>query len=400
MNQATWNRSGLKRSLLSIAIGMIVAGLLIQLSGYNALTAYGALWTGATGLQAGPAMGPSDITVGTGHLDLFQLAQSLATITPLLLCGLAVALGLRAGLFNIGAQGQMTAGALAAACAGLIGSTGHGGLPAFIHVPLIIAVGGIAGAVWGGLAGFLKAWRGVHEVISTIMLNFIGLDLATYLVSHNLRDPHSQNLQTTTIAPSALLSPLVAHSNLTIGLFLAIAAAIGLNFLISKTSTGFSIRAVGNNPEAAEANGISTARTLVFTMALSGGLAGIAGALEVMGVHHRYVDGLAGSYGFDGIAVALLAGLSGGGAILSAIFFGLLASGSDSMQATTSVPAPVAVVVQAIVIIFVGIRQFGFGQFTKRPDPGPSTPGDPPVGSESADSAPTLEERSAANAGN
>jgi simple sugar transport system permease protein len=350
----------LKRSLLSIAVALIVAGFLIQASGYNALAAYGALWTGATGLQSGPANGPADITIGTGHLDLFQLAQSLATITPLLFCGLAVAVGLRAGLFNIGAQGQMTVGALGAACVGLLGSSGRTVLPPLIHMLLTISMGAIVGAAWGALAGFLKAWRGVHEVISTIMLNFIGIDLVTYLVSHNLKDPHSQNLQTTTIAPTSLLPPLVAHSNLTIGLLLAIAAAIGINFLISRTSLGYRIRAVGNNPDAAEANGISTARTLIVTMAFSGGLAGIAGALEVMGVHHRYVDGLAGSYGFDGIAVALLAGLSGGGAILSAFFFGLLASGSDSMQATTSVPAPVAVVVQAIVIIFVGIRYLPF----------------------------------------
>ena len=373
MSEASTHSGGLKRSLLSVTFGLVAAGILIQLSGYNALAAYGALWTGATGLQAGPAMGPADITIGTGHLDLFQLAQSLATITPLLLCGLAVAVGLRAGLFNIGAQGQMTVGALAAASVGLIGSSVHGALPALIHVPLTIAAGAVVGAAWGGLAGLLKAWRGVHEVISTIMLNFIGIDLATYLVSHNLRDPHSQNLQTTTIAPSALLSPMVAHSNLTVGLFLAIAAAIGMNYLISRTSAGFMVRAVGNNPEAAEANGISTGRTLIFTMALSGGLAGIAGALEVMGVHHRYVDGLAGSYGFDGIAVALLAGLSGGGAILSAIFFGLLASGSDSMQATISVPAPVAVVVQAIVIIFVGVRYLPF--LRKREIPLPTPPG-------------------------
>ena len=364
----------LKRSLVSIGAGLLIACVLIQVSGYSAPAALGALWTGATGLQGGPASGPTDIAFGSGHLNTFQLAQSLSTVTPLLFCGLAVALGLRAGLFNIGAQGQMTVGALAAAAFGLIGVSSRGGLPPALHIPLTILVGALAGGLWGALAGQLKAWRGVHEVISTIMLNFVGLNFANYMVSHNLKDPHSQNLQTSRMAESALLSPIVAHSNLTVGLALAVLMAVATAFLISRTSPGFAIRAVGLSSEAAEAAGISTARTLVLTMFLSGALAGIAGAIEVMGVHHRYVDGVAGSYGFDGIAVALLGGLGGGGAILSALFFGLLASGSDAMQSLTSVPAPISVVVQAIVIMFVGIRYFGGGSRRS----GKTPPSDPP----------------------
>ncbi len=371
MNEPLTARGGIQRSLLSIAAGLVIACVLIQASGFSAIAALSALWTGATGLQSGPALGPTDITIGSGHLNSFQLAQSLATVTPLLFCGLAVALGLRAGLFNIGAQGQMTVGALAAAAVGLIGASGGPGLPPLLHVPLAIAAGALAGGLWAAIAGLLKAWRGVHEVITTIMLNFVGLNLASYLVSHNLKDPHSQNLQTARMAASALLSPIVPHSDLTLGLALAIAAAVGTAFLISRTSTGFAIRAVGLSSEAAEAAGISTARTLVLTMALSGALAGVAGAVEAMGVHHRYVDKVAGSYGFDGIAVALLGGLGGGGAILSALFFGFLAKGSDAMQALTSVPAPVSVIVQAIVIMFVGIRTFGSRiakAVTNRPD--------------------------------
>ena len=284
------------------------------------------------------------------------MAQSLATVTPLLFCGLAVGLGLRAGLFNIGAQGQMTVGALAAAAVGLIGAAGPGGIPPLLHVLMIIAAGALAGGVWGAIAGLLKAWRGVHEVISTIMLNFVGINVATYLVSHNLKDSGSQNLQTGRLAASGVLPPLVPHTNLTTGLILALLAAAAVSLFISRTRAGYAIRAVGLNAEAAEAAGIRTGRVLFGAMMLSGALAGVAGAIEVAGVHHRYVDGLAGSYGFDGIAVALLGGL-GGGAILSALFFGLLASGSDAMQALTSVPAPVSVVVQAIVIVFVGIRR-------------------------------------------
>ena len=367
MNGALTERGGIKRSLISIAVGLFIAGLLIQLSGFSAVQAFSALWSGATGLQAGRAMGPSDITIGSGHLNLFQLAQSLAKVIPLLFCGLAVAIGLRAGLFNIGAQGQMTVGALAAAAVGLIGASSGAGLPPLLHILLTLLAGALTGAAWGALPGFLKAWRGVHEVISTIMLNFVGINVVNYIVSHNLKDPHSQNLQTTQIASSAVLAPLVPHSSLSVGLILALCTALAMTCLIARTSSGFAIRAVGFSPEAAEAAGISTARTLVFTMTLSGAFAGLAGAIEVMSVHHRYIDGVAGTYGFDGIAVALLGGLGGGGAILSALFFGLLASGSDAMQSLTSVPAPISVVVQAIVILFVGMRFAARGKKTVVP---------------------------------
>jgi len=377
LNEALAAKGGFRRAVFSIVLGLLIAGVLIQLSGFNALAAFAALWSGATGLQGGPALGPSDMALGSGHLNKFQLAQSLSTVTPLLLCGLSVALGLRAGLFNIGAQGQMTMGALAAAAVGLVGASEGRTLPPSVHIPLALCAGVAAGAGWGAIAGFLKAWRGVHEVITTIMLNFIGINIATYLVSHNLKDPHSANLQTSRMAPSALLQPLVPHSNLTVGLILAIVAAVAVTFLIARTSIGYTIRAVGSNSEAAEAAGISTQRTLILTMALSGGLAGLAGAIEAMGVHHRYVDGLAGSYGYDGIAVALLGGAGGAGAIFSALFFGLLASGSDAMQALTSVPAPVSTVVQAIVILCVGVRRLGF--FRKSATTATPLDSDPPT---------------------
>ena len=346
-------KSRLIRSGISISLGLILAALLIQISGYNAIEAFSALWIGATGLQSGVASSsPTEVALGAGHLNLFLLAQSLARVTPLLFCGLAVALALRAGLFNIGAQGQMVVGALAGAAVGLAPTS----LPPALHVTLALAGGAAAGAFWGVIPGILKAWRGVHEVLSTIMLNFIGLNLVAYLVSHNLKDPNSQSLQTSQIAKSAWLEPLVAHSNLTIGLLIAVLFALALPFFLSRTPLGFQIRAVGLNPEAAKAAGISVEKTIAITMALSGALAGLAGAIEVAGIHHRYVDGVAGSYGFDGIAVALLGGAGGGGAILSALFFGFLSTGSDYMQSLTHVPAPVAVVVQAVVILFVGIK--------------------------------------------
>ena len=351
MKQRLLERSGILRPVMSVAVGLILAAAMMALSGFSPGEAFSALWTGATGLAAGPPMGTHDIAFGSGHIALFQMAQSFSKMTPLLFCGLAVALGLRAGLFNIGAQGQMTFGALVAAAVGM-----RTGIPPVVHVPLTLVVGALAGAAWGALPGLLKARRGVHEVISTIMLNFIALDIANYLITHNLHDANSQNPQTPEISASAILTPLIPHTAMTLGLLLALLAALALTALIRFTALGYAIRAVGLGAEAARASGIAVPRTLIVTMALSGALAGIAGAVEVMGVQHRYAVGIAASYGFDGIAVALLGGLGGIGVILSALFFGGLASGSSYMESLTNVPAPISVIIQAVIIAFVGMR--------------------------------------------
>lgn len=350
-----WAGNGFLRPLLSVCCGLFLAGLVMQFSGYNALAAFGALWAGATGLQKGAANGPMDIPFAGMHLSQFALAQSLAKVTPLLFAGLAISLGLRAGLFNIGAQGQMTLGALGAAVVGQIGAE-HTVLSPMLHVPLVLLTGAIVGALWGALPGLLKSWRGVHEVISTIMLNYVALDMSLYLVTHRLKDPTSMASETPAIAQSAWLTALVPGANLTAGLLLALLAAILLTFLMRRTALGYEIRAVGLGAEAARSAGIPVARIVVITMALSGALAGLAGAIEVMSVHHRFVEGLAGSYGFDGIAVALLGNLNGLGVTLSALFFGALANGAGFMQMQTDVPDSIAVLVQAVVIIFVGMR--------------------------------------------
>lgn len=351
MRERLLARSGILRPILSIVVGLLLAGILMALSHYSPQQAFSALWTGATGLAAGAPRGLLDRAFGSGHIDLYQLAQSLSKMTPLLFCGLAVALGLRAGLFNIGAQGQMIFGALAAAWVGL-----RPGLPPLVHIPLTLAAGAIAGGLWAALPGLLKARRGVHEVISTIMLNYIALAISNYLIKHDLRDPDSQNMQSPQIAASAVLTPLISHTALTAGLLLALLAALGVALMIRYTALGYSIRAVGLGSEAARAAGIAVPRTLIVTMALSGALAGLAGAVEVMGVQHRFMQGIAANYGFDGISVALLGNMNGLGIVLSALFFGGLASGSAYMESLTNVPAPISVIVQAVVIAFVGMR--------------------------------------------
>ncbi len=365
MNGRLLKTGRLLRPLFAIVCGLGIAALVMQLSGYNVREAYSALFTGATGIEPGAARGASQIALGTlpvfsrpYHLNTFLLAQSLAKSTPLLFCGLAIALGLRAGLFNIGAQGQMTVGALAAAFVGQwgIGKGDSGTFPPLLHITLVLMAGAAAGALWGALPGLLKAYRGVHEVIATIMLNYVAINATTYFVTHTLKDPNSAAAQSARIAKSAWLAPFVAGSNLTAGFLLALLAAAALAFLIGRTSLGFRIRAVGMGADAAAAAGISVPRTLIVTMALSGALAGLAGGVEVVGVQHRFIQGIASNYGYDGIAVALLGGLGGGGVGLSALFFGALSSGAAHMQTLTDVPDSIAVIVQAIVIIFVGVR--------------------------------------------
>jgi simple sugar transport system permease protein len=223
---------------------------------------------------------------------------------------------------------------------------------------MVMLAGAAAGGLWGALPGILKAARGVHEVISTIMLNFVALDIATYLVTHSLHDPTPNNMaaESPLMANTSWLWPYVHGSSFTAGLPIALCCAALVALLIRRSAPGFQIRAVGLGAEAARANGINVGKVLVLTMALSGAISGLAGAIEVMAIHHRYVGGVAGTFGFDGIAVALLGNLTGEGVVLGAFFFGSLASGSLYMETTAMVPAPISEIVQAAVIIFVGMR--------------------------------------------
>ncbi|HEV2474520.1 MAG TPA: hypothetical protein VGS41_17715, partial [Chthonomonadales bacterium] len=193
----------------------------------------------------------------------------------------------------------------------------------------------------------------------TIMLNYIAADLASYLVTHQLKDPGSMAAQTREMSHGAWLAPLTPGSGLTAGLLLALAAAAWYGFLLRRTAVGYEIRAVGLGQAAARAAGLPVQRTMILSMALAGALAGLAGALEVMGIHHRYVEGVAGTYGFDGIAVALLGGLATAPVILSALFFAALVSGAAYMELQTGVPSSIAVVIQAVVIVAVGVRVLG-----------------------------------------
>jgi simple sugar transport system permease protein len=318
-------------------------------SGTAVANAYKALFTGALG-------SPSRYreAFGTGELTEIlrafgPVSETLLVATPLIFAGLSVALGFRAGLFNIGAEGQITAGAMLASVAGF----SFGGLPGPIHLALIVAAGFVGGAAWGFIPGILKAKTGAHEVITTIMLNFVAANLALYFLNTTFfqrpdrTDPISK--------PAEALYPRLFGSSLRLhaGLLVAVGVAVIVAWLLNRTTWGFEFRAVGANPSAARAAGMSPAWTYATVMALAGGLAGLGGANQIASVTPSLTPGFSSGYGFDAIALALLGRARPSGVVLAAILFGILRGGSRAMQAATQTPVDIVTVIQALIIMFI-----------------------------------------------
>jgi simple sugar transport system permease protein len=279
-----------------------------------------------------------------------SLSESLFAATPLLLAGLSVALGFRAGLFNIGAQGQMLMGGLAATYVGVYVS-----LPGIIHIPLTLLAGFAGGMIWGGLAGLLKARTGAHEVITTIMGNFIAVFFMQWVLTTGIQDPGRNNPVSAELVTSARLPRLFGVDyRVTIGLLLAIAFVFAVHWLLYQSSIGFEFRAVGSNPKAGSYAGMNVAIVVTLAMALAGGLAGMAGANQVMGLEpYKATPALAGAVGFDAITVALLGRSNPVGVLWAALLFGALAAGGREMQGAAQVPIDLVVVLQALIVIFV-----------------------------------------------
>jgi general nucleoside transport system permease protein len=279
------------------------------------------------------------------------LSRTLEEATPLALTGLSVALAFRAGLFNIGAAGQLVIGAT---CAGWVGFTWD--LPAAIHLPVAVVAGFAGGAAWGSIAGVLKARTGAHEVITTIMLNYIAYYVLDYALRSDAFQPEgrddliSKGVRDSARLPEYSLGELTVHA----GLFLAIAAAVIVWWLLERSTVGFRLKAVGANPFASRYAGMSVGAMFILAMLLAGGLAGLAGTTNILGrpsfsLTSRYYNFL----GFDGIAVALLARANPIGVLAAAFLFCVLRSGSTGMQAATSTPVDIIVVIQALIILFV-----------------------------------------------
>lgn len=326
-----WVVNALLVPLASVLCGFAVAGVAVAVTGSDPIQALTALFQGAF----------------TNHQ---AFAETLVSSIPYLFLGLGVALGFRAGLFNIGAEGQFYVGALA----GVFVAYSIHGLPGLIEIPLALAAGMLGGFVWSAIAGALKARFGAHEVITTIMLNYIAFLLANYLINGGLMlAKHVSTPRTPEIDPNAQLPILVPDTRLHFGLVLALLAVPAVWFLIQRTTVGFRLRSVGFNPTASRANGMSVGRTLVLSMGISGALAGLAGIVQVLGISHHMTDTVAAGYGFDAIAVALLARSNPWGVLPAALLFGALRNGASFMQLETQVSSDLISVVQAMVIIFV-----------------------------------------------
>ncbi|MBA3415765.1 MAG: ABC transporter permease [Chloroflexia bacterium] len=339
---------------LAVVTALAVGAALILATGGDPLLAYGGLWEGSFGRPA-------------------SVSETLVWATPYILAGLAVALAFKGGLFNIGAEGQLAVGALFGAWIGF----GLSGVPWPLHALLALVGGACAGAAWAGIAGVLKARTGAHEVITTIMLNYIALLGTGYLLAGPLKDPSPFVVlaQTPKVLESARLPALFADFRIHWGFAIALLLAVGAWWLLFKSTVGFAIRTVGLNPTAAQYAGISVGRTIVLTMALSGALAGIAGAIEVVGVNYYHTPGFSVGYGFDSIAVALLGKSHPLGVVPAAILFGALRAGATRMQFVSQIPIDVISIVQALVLMFVAADQIVRGIYRIRRRP--SDPTDP-----------------------
>ena len=321
---------------------------------WNAIaTAYGALFKGCIGsfpdifhgIQNYFATGDSKPLL----LAIYPFTESLATSTPYILAGLAVAVGFKCGLFNIGAEGQFGIGAL---CSAFVGYSIHG-LPWFIHLPLALLAGAAGGALWGAIPGFLKGFTGAHEVVTTIMMNYISFRLSDWLLNGPMKAKGYRPL-TPVIEKSAMLPRFFPDPlRFNWGFILALAMAVFVFWFLFKTTLGFEIRAVGANPDGARYAGMNIVRNFVIAMTLSGALAGLAGAVQVLGIDHWVGQGFSAGYGFDSIAIALLGQSQPFGVVLAALLWGTLRSGATSMQSLAGVPIDIISIIQGLVIVFV-----------------------------------------------
>ncbi len=319
--------------LWAVVAAFLVGAVALLSAGVDPLAAYGVMVEGTLGSWA-------------------AVGLTLQKSVPLIFAGLGVAFALHASLFNIGAEGQLYIGAMVGTMIALYVK----GLPIWLHIPLALLGAFVGGAIWGGIPGYLRAKRGLSEIIMTIMLNYVGFWFVSFMVHGPIREGgNSYYPQTDIVAATAQLPVFWKAGRLHIGFPLAILAAVIVYIILYRTTLGYQIRAVGRGANAARHAGISPGRNITIAMVVGGGLAGMAGIMEVLGVQHRLSDFFSPGYGYDAIAVALLAKGNPFGVVLAAVFFGALRAGSNQMQRTMGVPASVAAFIQGITVLFVAV---------------------------------------------
>ena len=315
---------------LSVILALLIGSILLLFIDVNPLEAYKYLIFG-------------------NFTSVYNISEIFVKATPIILTGLAFTFAYRSGLFNIGADGQMFAGAIAAVYLGL--KTGH--MSPFISITICLIGAMLAGAVFGIIPGLLKGIFGSSEIITTIMFNYIALYLVSYVVDKPLREASGFYPQTDLIGENAFLPYIIKNTRLHIGIIIAIILAVLVYIILWKTPFGFKLRAVGLNPDGAEYSGISIKKSIVISLAISGALAGVAGFTEISGIHHRLLDNFSRNVGFDGIAAALLGNTNPIGVVTSAILLGMLQTGANAMQRGVGIPANIVSIIQALIIILV-----------------------------------------------
>ena len=352
-------------TVLAFVVAMVIGAVLIAVADpdtqaastyffsypWDTFSAAGrAVVAGYRALFEGAVFNPSTAANGTLAGILGPISETLVNATPLILGGLAVGLAFRAGLFNIGGQGQIVMGAI---CAGYVGFAWH--LPVVLHLVVGVLAGIVGGGVWGGLTGWLKARTGAHEVITTIMLNYVAVYLLAFLLSVKgfQRPPYGQAISEV-VEPSARLPHLLGGDlRLHAGLLVALLAAYAVHWLLTRSTLGFQLRAVGANQNAARTAGMSVERSYVVVMVLSGALCGLAGVSQILGTNSAITGDIDAGIGFDAITVALLGRARAGGIVWAGLLFGALHAGGVQMQSSTGTPVDLVVVVQSLIVLFI-----------------------------------------------
>ncbi|TGE32317.1 ABC transporter permease [Desulfosporosinus sp. Sb-LF] len=325
---------GLVTPFVAIVIAVLIGAGVMLITGHDPFTAYGSLISGAFG-------------------STVNVSNTMANAIPLVLSGLGVAIAFKAGLFNIGAEGQYWIGSMASVW---IGYSVHG-LPPILHIVLSILVAMLAAGLWAGIVpGLAKAFVGAHEVITTMMMSYIGIFLSHYMLENGPMMQPGFTPQSPVILPTAMLGKLVERTQLSWGVVIAFIACVIVYWLLYRTTLGYRLRAVGLNSRAANYAGINVPFHLVLALFISGTLAGLAGAVQMLGVQHRLYDSFSSGYGFTAIVVALLANNNPFGVILTSIFFAALSTGGQSMQLVSGVPAHLTDVISGIIIFLVATK--------------------------------------------
>lgn len=368
-------------AVLAIVLSLIAGGILIALTNEEVArtSSYffaqpqdmlGAAWTAASDAYIALFQGSVfNFNGDTFSRMIYPLTQTLTVATPLICAGLGVALAFRAGLFNIGAQGQIIIGATMAAW---VGFSWH--LPVGLHLLLVILAGIAGGALWGGIVGLLKAKTGAHEVILSIMLNYVAINLVLYLLTiPAFQRPGSTNPISPLLDGTAMYPPLFGDTfRLHWGFVVAVLATVFCWWLLNRSTIGFELRAVGANPHAARTAGISVTKGYVIVMVLAGALAGLAGVAQVAGTERVLTSGVAASFGFDAITVALLGRSTPWGTFAAGVLFGAFRAGGVTMQTSTGTGIDIVLVVQSMIVLFIAAPPLVRAIF-RLPEPGKLT---------------------------